>query len=278
MSHIPEARNINPRVPQALLLGGAFFLAGGPMHPKEDPPGVSVQEHLRIMYDDPLWYPSHAVLLVGMVLIAASLVALARGRSFAGSGRAHVATVVAAVAASVAAAVMLLHLVAAIEADAIAAGDSTPLSDVLVIVETIAVPAFGVSIAALAVIGATTRTLGSPATAVFGVVGGVGYALAGATFLFTDALNFLFPTAAGIALWTLAAGIGLLRRRRAMKLAARAGVDERTPARARDQPRPLGTRSVVSSPGGAGAPGGARSDMSSGEPAPHGSNTRWRRR
>lgn len=222
MSPVPEARHINPRVAQALLLGGAFFLAGGPLHPKEDPPGVSLHEHLRIMYEDPLWYPSHAVLLLGMVLIAASLVALARDRSFATVPRAHVATVVAAVASSLAAAVMLLHLVAAVEADAIAAGDSTPVTDVLVIVETIGVPAFGFSIAALAVVGATTRMLGSPVTAVFGVAGGVGYALAGATFLFTDALNFLFPTATGIALWTLAAGIGLLRRRRATNLTARA--------------------------------------------------------
>lgn len=222
MPHIPEARHINPLVAQTLLLGGAFFLAGGPMHPKEDPPDVSVQEHLRIMYENPLWYPSHAVLFVGMALIAASLVVLARGRSFAPVPRAHVATVIAAVAASVAAAVMLLHLVAAAEAEAIAAGDSTPLTDVLVIVETIAVPAFGISMAALAVIGATTRTLGNPVTALLGVAGGVGYALAGATFLFTDALNFLFPTAAGIALWTMAAGIGLLRRRRAANLTARA--------------------------------------------------------
>ena len=222
MPHIPEARHINPLVAQTLLLGGAFFLAGGPMHPKEDPPGVSVPEHLRIMYENPLWYPSHAVLFVGMVLIAAALVVLARGRSFAAVPRAHVATVIAAVAASVAAAVMLLHLVAAAEAEAIAAGDSTPLTDVLVIAETIAVPAFGISMAALAVIGATTRTLGNPVTALLGVAGGVGYGLAGATFLFTDALNFLFPTAAGIALWTMAAGIGLLRRRRAANLTARA--------------------------------------------------------
>lgn len=222
MSHIPEARHINPRIALTLLLGGAFFLAGGPMHPKEDPPGVSLHEHLRIMYENPLWYSSHTILLIGMVLIAASLVALARGRSFAAIPRAHTATVVAAVASSLAAAVMLLHLVAAVEADAIAAGDSTPLSDVLVIGDTIAVPAFGISIAALAVIGATTRTLGNPVTALLGVVGGVGYALAGATILFTDALNFLFPTATGIALWTLAAGIALLWRQRATNLTARA--------------------------------------------------------
>jgi hypothetical protein len=124
------------------------------MHPKEDPPGVSVKEHMRVMFEDPAWYPAHVVLFVGMVLIAASLVALVRGRSLAGVPRAHVAAVIAAVAASLAAPGMLLHLIAATDADRIAAHQSTPITDVQVIVESITVPAFGFSIAALAVIGA----------------------------------------------------------------------------------------------------------------------------
>lgn len=218
------ARRSSPLIGWGLLTGGAFFLAGGPMHPKQDPPGVSVKEHLRVMFEDPAWYPSHVVLLVGMALIAASLVALARGRSLAGVPHAHAVTVIAAVAASLAAPGMLLHLVAAAEADAIAAHQSTQITDVQVIVEAITVPAFGFSIAALAVIGAATRTLGNPMTAVLGVVGGVGYGLAGATFLFTDRLNFLFPAASGIALWTIVAGVGLLLRpgRRATSPAAAA--------------------------------------------------------
>lgn len=225
MSRTPKARKadpsrpVNPMVAQGLLIGGAFFFAGGPMHPKEDPPGVSLKEHFRIMYEDPSWYPSHAVLLVGMVLIAVSLVALARGRSLAAFPRTQIATVIAAAATSLAAGEMLLHLVAAVDADAIAAHQSTPLTDVLVVVETIALPAFGFSIAALAVIGAMTHTLGNPITAVFGVIGGVGYGLAGATILVTDKLNFLFPAATGVALWALAVAIGLLLRRRATSLA-----------------------------------------------------------
>jgi hypothetical protein len=51
---------------------------------------------------------------------------------------------------------------------------------------------------------------------------GVGYGLAGITFPFTDRLDFLFPAVSGIALWTIAAGIGLLLRRRATSPAARA--------------------------------------------------------
>ena len=223
------AHRSSPLVAWGLLIGGTFFLVGGPMHPKQDPPGVSVKEHLRVMFEDPGWYASHVVLLVGTALIAVSLVALARGRTLAHVPRAHAATVIAAVAASLAAPGMLLHLVSASEADAIAAHDSTPLTDLQVIVETITVPAFGFSIAALALIGAATRTLGNPITAVLGFGGGVGYGLAGATFLFTDQLNFLFPAATGIALWAIAAGVGLLLRRRAAYEAV-PGLDEPTPA------------------------------------------------
>lgn len=217
------ARHSSPLAGWGLLIGGVVFFAGGPMHPKQDPPGVSVKEHMRVMFEDPGWYSAHTVLLIGTAIIAAALVALARSRSFAAIPRAHSATVIAAVATSVAAAGTLLHLVAASEADAIGAGRSAPITDLQLIVETITVPAFGFSIAALAVIGAMTRTLGNPLTAVLGVAGGVGYGLAGATLLFTDALNFLFPTAGAIALWAIAAGIGLLLRRRATRPAA-AGV------------------------------------------------------
>lgn len=109
------------------------------------------------------------------------------------------------------------------KAATIAAGQNTPTTDVQVIVETITVPTFGFSIAVLAVIGAMTRTLGNPVTALPGVLGGVGFGLAGATILFTDRLDFLFPAASGIALWTLAAGIGLLLRQRAGGPPARGG-------------------------------------------------------
>ncbi|WP_329091566.1 MULTISPECIES: hypothetical protein [unclassified Streptosporangium] len=45
-------------------------------------------------------------------------------------------------------------------------------------------------------------------------VGGVGYGLAGGTFLMTDQLDFLFPAAAGIAVWAMAVGVEPLPRHR----------------------------------------------------------------
>ena len=198
-----------------LLAGGAFYFAGGSIHPSDDPPGLSVKEHLLLLFEDSSWYSSHALLLVAMVLIAAALVALVKGRALAGVARAHRVARIAAGAAALAALDMVLHLVVATDADRIAAGQSTPLTDVHVVAETVTVPVFGLSVAALAVVGAWTRTLGNPVTAVFGVLGGVAYALAGATFLFTDALNFLFPVSTGIALWAIGVGAGLLARSRA---------------------------------------------------------------
>jgi hypothetical protein len=47
---------------------------------------------------------------------------------------------------------------------------------------------------------------------VFGVIGGTGFGLAGGTAIFTDLFDPLFPTAIGIAVWAIIAGIGRMRR------------------------------------------------------------------
>lgn len=196
-----------------LLAGGVVFFAGGPMHPSVDPPDVTVKEHLRLMFDEPTWYPSHTVLTIGLAVMAYGLITLVRSGALVNSP-ARTAARVAALATTIAVPAMLLHLVAAVDADRIASGASTPLTDIQVIVETITVPFFGLSIAALALIGGLTRTLGNKIVAIPGVLGGVGYALAGATFLFTDVFDPLFPAASGIAVWAAAVGVTLLLRNR----------------------------------------------------------------
>jgi hypothetical protein len=194
-----------------LTAGGALNFAGGAMHPKEDPPDAALKEHLVAMYRDPLWFPSHAVFLAGMVLIAAALVLLVRRGVLRDVRPAHRAAMLAAVTGTVCAAASLLHLLSGLDAHRIEHGHATPLTDVQVLVESVSAPAFGLSIALLAVIGAVTRTLGNRIVAVFGVIGGVAYALAAGTILITDALDPLFPLAGGFAVWALVAGAGLLR-------------------------------------------------------------------
>src|SRR5918996_751407 len=98
-----------------LVLGGVLYFVGGSLHPKQDPEGVSLKEHLRVMYEDPAWFLSHSVFLAGMVLLAAALVLLERGGALRGVGRAHTAAVVAAVATTFATAGSLLHLVSGTE-------------------------------------------------------------------------------------------------------------------------------------------------------------------
>ncbi len=217
-----HAHHASPLVEWGLLTGGALFFIGGSMHPGEDPPGLSTLEHLRLMFLDPSWYPSHALLLVGMVLIAASLFGLVRSRSLAAVPRAQMVGAVAAIAAALATLAMLLHMAAASEADKIAAGQGAPLTNVQNVTETLTAPAFGFSIAALALVGASTRTLGNWVIAALGLVGGLSYGLAGGTAFFTDRLNFLFPASSGIGLWAIAAGIALFLRSRAADRGARA--------------------------------------------------------
>jgi hypothetical protein len=200
-----------PQKAGGLIAGGMLFFVAGGMHPSDDPPGLSLKEHLLILYQDPSWYPSHALLLAGMALIAASLIGLVRGRTLAARPRVHAVAKLAAITAALSVVSALLHLVSAADADRIAAGAATPLTDASLGVETVVIPAFGLAVAALAALGAATHTLGNWIAAVLGITGGIAYALAAGTALFTDALNFLFPAAAGIAVWAILVGAGLLR-------------------------------------------------------------------
>lgn len=217
---VRKTRRISPAVSWGLLIGGLFFFVGGSIHPGDDPPGLSVKEHLGLLFSDAAWYPSHALLLAGMVLVAAALVVLAQRRTLAAAPRAQVVASIAAVTAVFSAVATLVHLVAASEAARIASGQSTPITDVQIVTETLSAPASGFSIAALAVIGGATRTLGNRLIAAFGVVGGVSYGLAGGTFLFTDQLNFLFPASSGMGLWAIGAGGWLVLRARTTSPAA----------------------------------------------------------
>jgi hypothetical protein len=213
LQHGEQVRSpIGARVPWALIAGGLIFFVGGAMHPEEDPPDVTLKEHLRVMYEDGNWYPSHTLQLIGVVLVAVALVALVRSGALAHARNAQRAGVVAAVGAVGWAFGSFLHLIAATEADRIAADRSTPLTDALIVVETITVPVFCVGIVLLAVVGLRTALVGNRTAAACAIVGGVAYAVAGATFVFTDALDPLFRLASLIGVWAVMTGASMLRR------------------------------------------------------------------
>ena len=62
------ARRTRQLVGWLLAAGGALFLAGGLIHPNDDLPGASMAEQLRVMYEDPTWYPAHAAMFLGTAL------------------------------------------------------------------------------------------------------------------------------------------------------------------------------------------------------------------
>lgn len=193
-----------------LIAGGAAFFAGGPLHPQGSDEGDKT-EQLHSMLVDSAWYPAHLVGLLGFACVAAGLLALRRDPTVRdGLGRLLPVSATVAVVATLGA---VIHLLAATQAAEIEQGDTTPLVAAFMGVETIVNPAWGLMIAALAVTGGLTHTLGNRIVLPLGVLGGLAFAVATATIAFVDTFDPLFPVAGLAGVWLVATGIvGLVRR------------------------------------------------------------------
>lgn len=194
-----------------LVAGGVGFFAGGPLHPQGSDEGDKIQQ-LHSMLVDPAWYPAHMVSALGFVCVAAGLVALRRDPVMRERlGRLLTLSVWVAVAAALGS---LVHLLAATQAVDLLTGRMTPLVGLFMGVETVVNPVWGLTVAALAVVGGLTLALGNRIVLALGLVGGAAFALGTATIAFVDTFDPLFPVAGLAGLWLVAAGvIGLLRQR-----------------------------------------------------------------
>ena len=217
MTTLHHSRTTAPATPHRaragfvfLVVGGAAFFASGPLHPTGSDEGDKT-EQLHSMLIDSAWYPAHLVALLGFVCVAAGLLALARypvirdhlGRQLPISAAVAVVAVLGAV----------IHLFAATQAAEIEHGDTTPLVAAFMGVETIINPAWGLMIAALAVVGGLTRALGNRIVLPLGLLGGLAFAVATATIAFVDTFDPLFPVAGLAGVWLVATGlVGLTRR------------------------------------------------------------------
>ncbi|MFJ3308448.1 hypothetical protein ACIPSA_36430 [Streptomyces sp. NPDC086549] len=193
-----------------LALGGVTFFAGGAIHPGDSGRGSKVSQ-LHEMLVGSMWYPSHALLLAAMACFATAILAFRR-RGGLGTGMATVTGAVSVIAV-VATIGMTLHLFAALDADGIAGGEKTFIYQAQTWNETIVDPLWGLGIAALAVAGGLTRTIGNPITLALGLVGGLAYSLASATIAFTDRFDALFPLASLIGIWAVVVGLMMLPRK-----------------------------------------------------------------
>lgn len=156
------------------------FSASGPLHPTGSDQGNKTDQLHSILVES-AWYPAQLVALVSFACVAAGLLALKRDPVV----RDHLGR-------------MLLISVT------IAA---------FMGVETIVNPAWGLTIAALAVAGGLTRAFGNRIVLALGLLGGIAFAVATATIAFTDTFDPLFPVAGLAGAWLVATGVvGLTRR------------------------------------------------------------------
>ncbi|MEO5921432.1 MAG: hypothetical protein ABIQ01_09860 [Pseudolysinimonas sp.] len=194
-----------------LALGGLVFGVGGSLHP--DAPATTVTEALGTMYESPLWTPAHLLALVGVLLIAISLLGLTRGTPvISGAVKVRPFAIAAAVGAVIAAIELVPHLLSSSEHAALREGDTTPLTDLHGALQIVATPALGLTVAALAVAVAASREryrLLWWLAAIPAVLGGLTWAAAGPLVNLTHEPAFaaLFTGAAGIAIWYLLAGL-----------------------------------------------------------------------
>jgi hypothetical protein len=186
-----------------LTTGGILFVVGAVLHPHVHVEGGTLQEQFHAMFSDSRWYPAHLLLLAGLALMSAALVGMARNVP---TGLPRRTTRFAAFSAVAGTAAMVLHLFAKLDDANIVAGNKTPLLFIHAGVETLTVPLVGIAFALLAFAGGRSGVLGNPAVAALAVIGGLGYALAGATAPFTSTFTPLFDLVGLVGVWAAVVG------------------------------------------------------------------------
>ncbi len=203
-----RTRGLSRLAGPSLVLGGVAFFVGGVTHPSDSGEGNKVQQ-LHDMLVDSSWYPSHAVLLAAMALFATGILALRHRRDLnPGIKRLLKFVFVIACIATVA---MAGHLFAALAAESLTDGKQSLVSRVQTVNETVVDAAWGLAVAALAVVGGLTRSIGNRITVAFGFVGGLAFALASATIPYTDTFDPLFKVGSLLSIWAILVGVTEIR-------------------------------------------------------------------
>jgi len=172
------------------------------MHPSGSGEGNKVHQ-LHEMLVDSSWYPSHAVLLAAMAFFAVGLLAL-RQRRDQTLGMEPVLKPVFVIAC-IATVAMVVHLFAALDAGSLADGKRSLVIWLQIVNETVAA-AWGLALAALAVVGGRAGIVGNRLTIPFGVVGGLAFALASATIPYADTFDSLFKIGSLLSIWAILVG------------------------------------------------------------------------
>lgn len=197
-----------------LVLAGVLLIYGGSMHPSadaEDP----IRQELATMIADERWVPGHSLTLAGIVLLAAGLWTAYRVRAWSEISR---PLLVGAIAFSLYAVEAAAHLLAFVDAAALANGEAAPVAFAHLGLGTVLYPVSGWALVYLAwSMGRAGGGLRRPIAAV-GIVAGLlhAFSVPAALMLPDTELSWMFASAAIlIAVWSILVGLaGAPARRR----------------------------------------------------------------
>ncbi|MGQ0574100.1 MAG: hypothetical protein ACT4RN_07825 [Pseudonocardia sp.] len=200
------------RWPWLLLVAGVIGLLGSLLHPVGDPTLSGVAAEAAELAD-PLWVPSHVLILVFAALLVPGLLGLARSGVL--SGAARTVALIAGCAAVPFVVESIPHLLAATDHHALLAGQPTPFLTAHSVTAGIVYPLVTFPIAALALLGG--RRLAHPVCNVLGAVGAVAFGIAGFGYyvLGSEAALDLFAGSMLFTAWVAVVGATALLRRRA---------------------------------------------------------------
>ena len=181
------------------FLGGVLILTGGPRHPR----GTMVQ-----MLAHPDWLMAHVLVTLGFGAMLAGLVLFGRQRAAAGPLLARW-TRIAIVLTALQTFEAVMHTVSMVDAEALAAGASTPVLTTHLTLAVIIYPLFAIAAIGFIIAAMRERAAGSPWIAWLGILGAAAHGLSAPLViaLGIPGAGILFPMVMGLALWLVLAAI-----------------------------------------------------------------------
>ena len=180
------------------ILSALALLVGGPQHP-----GGTMAEMLA----HPAWVRSHAIVLLGFVLLLIGLILYRRSNAW--PDRTSRWARWAIIGTALQAVEMALHTAASVDHANLVAGNPTPVLTTHLRLAVVLYPAFSLSFIGLVIAGVRDRTLGSRWIAWLGILGALAHGAAPPLVggLGIEDARILFPLLILVALWLLLAAL-----------------------------------------------------------------------
>ena len=201
-SGIPSFSSDRWRLP--LLIAGLLIAAAG--HPR----GNNMLE----MLSSPIWVRTHSMTLAGLVAMFCGLLLYSHSQSgMTGDVRRWTRFVIVATGLEVVE--MVVHTLAVVDRDHLAAGAATPVLSVHLAMTVAIYPIFAISLIGFIVASARTRAIGSWWLAPIGILGATAHGLAALLVIVggNKSVSFLFAGIALVGLWLILAALWPLPKR-----------------------------------------------------------------